>query len=435
MSRQSIVLILAALIVAGVGAYLLFFRGKPPGELDIAAKELPELPAPKVGEGDWAWWRGPTRDNHSPDAEAPTKWSETENVAWKTPIPGRGHSSPILVGNRIFLTSADEQAQRQFVLGIDRGTGKVLWEKTVHEKNFPRKHGDNTYASGTPASDGERLFVVFPNNNAIHVTALDLDGKNVLWQREVGPHGGSGTHGSATSLLLWGSYVLLCDDSPNEGRGWIAAVHREKGEIAWRKGHKTGMGSYGSLAVADFNGKPHLIHAGNDRVAAYDPKTGEPIWEAGKFGEVSANTPVIGANMVFASTGVPRKMMAVRADGSVAWTRERSGEIPYPPSMLFHDGHLYIVSDNGFAACLAAGSGDTAWSERLRGSYYASPLLVGKNVYACNRDGLTTIFAASPDGYEEVARNKLDAGINASPVAVGGKLYVRTDTHLYCIGK
>lgn len=434
MSRQSVVLIVAALIAVGAGVYFFFFRSRPPGELDVAAKELPELPPPTVGPGDWPWWRGPNRDNHSPDDTAPTKWSESENVAWKTPVPGQGHSSPILVGNRIFLTSADEAAERQFALCLDRGTGQVLWEKTIHEKNLPRKHAHNTHASGTPASDGRLLFVVFANNDAVHVTALDLDGKTIRWQKEVGPHGGGGSHGAAGSVVVWGSYVFVCDSSPKNGQGWVAGLYRETGEF-WRKGHKTGMGSYGTLAVADFNGKPHLIHAGNDRVTALDPKNGDLIWEAKKFGEVSANTPVIGGNMIFASTGVPRKMMAVGADGSVAWVRDNSAEIPYPPSMLFHDGHLYTVSENGFAACLAAKSGDTAWSERLRGSYYASPLLVGKNIYACNRDGLTTIFVASPDGYEEVARNKLDAGINASPVAVGGRLYIRTDTHLYCIGK
>src|SRR5262249_40208397 len=147
-------------------------------------------------------------------------------------------------------------------------------------KNFPPKHGDNTWASGTPASDGERVFVVFPNNEAIHVTALDFDGK-ILWTKEVGPHGSGlrgGSHGSGCSVVLWGSYVYVCDSSPKGGRGWIAGLYRENGEI-WRKGHKTGMGSYGTLTIAEFNGKPHLIHAGNDHVIAYDPTNGKTIWD------------------------------------------------------------------------------------------------------------------------------------------------------------
>jgi outer membrane protein assembly factor BamB len=434
MSRSSVVLILIALVAAGGGLawYLLHPKAS---ELDVAAKPLPELPAPKVSIDDWPWWRGLNRDNSVDDAGILTKWSETENIIWKTPIPGRGHSSPILVGNRIFLTSADESAQRQFALGLDRASGQVLWEKTIHEKNLPPKHYDNTWASGTPASDGERVFVVFPNKNAIHVTALDVDG-NIQWTKEVGPHGGAGSHGAASSLAMWGSYIYVCDSSPRDGRGWIAGLYRSTGEF-WRKGHKTGMGSYGSLTIANFNGKPHLIHAGNDYVRAFKPASGELIWETKGFGEVSANTPTFSPTMIFASTGVPRKLLALNADGSIAWKKESSDKIPYPPSMLYRDGHLYAVSDKGLATCFDATTGEEKWSERLPGggSYYASPLLVGEQIYACNRDGQTTIFEASPDGYSQIAKNKLEAGINSSPVAVGGKLFVRTDTHLYCIGK
>jgi len=124
----------------------------------------------------------------------------------------------------------------------------------------------------------------------------------------------------------------------------------------------------------------------------------------------------------------------VNADFSKAWAKEKKNEIPYPPSMLWIDGWLYCVSDNGTAVCYKDSTGEQKWSERLRGEYYSSPLLVGKLIYACNRDGLTTIFEASPDGYMEVARNKLDDGIDASPIAIGGKLFIRTQTHLYCIG-
>jgi outer membrane protein assembly factor BamB len=434
MSRSTVVLIVIVLVAAGGGLAWYLFRAKP-GELDIAAKPLPELPPAKVSAGDWPWWRGPNRDNHSPDAVAPTKWSESENIVWKTPIPGRGHSSPILVGNRIFLTSADEQAQRQFALCLDRATGQIVWEKTIHEKNFPPKHGDNTWASGTPASDGERVFVVFPNNEAIHVTALDLDGK-ILWTKEVGPHGSGlrgGSHGSGCSVVLWGSYVYVCDSSPKGGRGWVAGLYRENGEI-WRKGHKTGMGSYGTLTIAEFNGKPHLIHAGNDHVVAYDPTNGKTIWDTAGFGEVSGNTPAFTPNMVFASTGVPRKLIAVKSDGSVVWKRDDKSDIPYPPSLLWHNGFVYAVSDNSFATCFNAETGEEKWKERIEGGY-ASPLLVGNNIYACGRNGTTTIFEANPDGYLEVAKNRLDGGISASPVAIGGKLYIRTDSHLYCIGK
>jgi outer membrane protein assembly factor BamB len=433
MSRRSAALLFVVLLaVGGVVAYFVL-RPTRPGELDIAAKDLPQLPPVEVAAGDWPWWRGPTRDNHA-DGPAPTSWGEGKNVAWKSPVPGRGHSSPILVGDRIFLTSADEAAQKQLAFGYDRTTGEKLWEKTIHEKNFTHKHSDNSYASGTPASDGKRVFVVFANNKAIHVTALDLEG-NVLWSKEAGPHqGGSASHGSGTSVALWGSFVYVADDSP--GKGWIAALHRESGEFGWRQGRKTGAGSYGSPVIGEFDSKPLVLIAGNGNVAAYDPLKGDLLWERSGIAEVSGNSVTVAPNMLFASSGYPqRKLLALRPDGSVAWKKDKGDNIPYPPSMVWDNGFLYIVSDGGMATCYDAENGDEKWKERLDGSFYSSPLVAGKNVYACSREGTTAIFAAGPDGFEEVARNKLDGAINASPVAAQGRLYIRTATHLYCIGE
>ena len=434
MSRTSIVLLVIVVALGGFGLARYLMRTKP-GELDIPLKKLPELPPIQVAAGDWPWWRGPTLDNHSPDANGVTKWSESENVLWKTPVAGRGHSSPIVVGDRVLLTSADEAAERQFALCFDRASGQILWEKTIHEKNLPHKHADNTYASGTPASDGQHVFVAFANNKAIHVTSLDLEGK-LLWQTETGPHaGGSSSHGYAASPALWGSYVYISDDSPS-GAGWIAAVHRQTGEVAWRKGHKTGAGSYGTIIIPNIGGKPLLLHVGNSFVTAMKPTDGEIVWKTKGLGEVTANTVAIGADKIFASSGYPeRKLLALNADGNVVWKKESGNEIPYPPSMLWTKDYLYAVSDQGFVSCFNADTGDQQWKERLPGGYYSSPLLVGNLIYACNRDGLTTIFEANPESFTVVASNKLDAGIAASPVAVAGKLYIRTATDLYCIGK
>lgn len=442
MTRGKIVLLVVVLLAAGGGAAWYFLRAKP-AELDIAVnKNLPELPEAKFGPQDWPWWRGPTRDAHSPDSQTPTKWSESENIAWKTPIPGRGHSSPILLGNRIFLTTADEASQKQMAIAIDRGNGKILWEKVIHEGNLGRKHGDNSFASGTPCTDGERLFVTFQNNKAIHVSALNVEDGNILWSKEAGPHNvgeSPSGHGSGSSLALWGSFVYICDDSPGGGitaaKGWIAALHRGTGEFGWRKGRKSGMGSYGSPTIATFDGKPHLLLGGSGTLTAYDPKEGKEIWSAEGLGDVSGNTPAVSANMAFGSTGVGRVLLAVRSDGSVAWTK-KNDTAPYPPSMLCHDKYLYAINDSGIGRCLAAETGEETWKERIdNDGIYASPLLVGNHIYICGRRGKTTIIQASPDGLIEVAKNKLDSGINASPVAIGGKLYIRTETHLYCIGK
>jgi outer membrane protein assembly factor BamB len=425
-------LIVACFIGAGVVAYLQL-RPDSGGDLELPPQPVVELSAATCADGDWPWWRGPSRDNHSPDAAAPTSWTEKENVVWKTALPGRGHSSPILVGKRIFVTAADESAKRQVAICLDRSSGEILWEKTIHENNFPGKHPDNSFASGTPASDGERLFVVFPNDKAIRVSALDLDGK-ILWQTEAGPNAVSGTHGSGTSPALWGSLIFVSDESP--GRGWVAALHRQTGEIAWRKDRKTSTGSYGSPVTAEFDGKPRLLLAGSGRVTAYEPATGVILWDRDGLADVCANTAAFGPSLIFACSGFPqRKLVALRPDGTVAWKKDSGNEIPYPPSLLWHGDHLFAVSDQGLAACWDAANGNQLWKERLEGSYYSSPLLVGKQIYACSREGMTTIFDASPDGLTVVATNKLSGAINASPVAVGGKLYLRTVSHLYCIGK
>ncbi|MCE9531900.1 MAG: PQQ-binding-like beta-propeller repeat protein [Planctomycetes bacterium] len=432
MNRTSILLLGVTLAAVGSG-WLIFRQRSAATNLDLPVKELPELAACEFDAADWPCWRGPKQNNHSPDGVAPQSWSETENIHWKTAIPGRGHSTPILIGKRVIVTSADESPHRQFAVCLDRVTGTKLWETTLHEGRFPSKHADNSFASGTPTSDGERIFVVFANADAIHVTALDLDGK-VLWRRETGPHGGEGGHGSGSSLALGGSFVFVSDESPK--RGWVAAIHRETGELAWRKDRTSAMGSYGSPIVAQIGGQTHLLLAGAGKVTSYDLKRGEILWEQGGLAEATANSVACNDSMLFASSGYPqRKLLALNADGSVAWKKENGNEIPYPSSIVCRGGELFMVNDQGLAACFDAQTGKQHWKERLSGSFYSSPLLVGKQVYACNRDGVTFIFEASPDGFVEVAKNKLDAGIYASPIAVGGKLFIRTETHLYCIGK
>jgi outer membrane protein assembly factor BamB len=432
MSRTFIIFLLVFIATAGAGIAWFYLRPRP-NQYDVAAKVMPDLPAIKVAAGDWPWWRGPSRDNHSSDATCPTEWSERNNIVWKTAIPGRGHSSPIVSGQRVFVTSADENVERQFVVALDRGNGSMLWEKTLHDKNFPAKHADNSHASSTPATDGTRLFVVFANNQAIHVTALDFTGQ-ILWQKEAGPHGGGGSHGYGSSPALWGPYVFVNDDTP--AGGWIAALNRETGDIGWRMTRRTGMGSYGSPNIWEPDGKPMVVLVGNGGVSAYAPRDGHILWEQTGLGEASGNTATTSPNLVFASSGYPRRnLIALRGDGTVAWKKENKDEFPYPPSMLWNDKHLFIVSDSGMATCYQADTGELKWKERLKGGYYSSPLLVGGEIYACGRNGETEIFKASPNGFVETAHNKLDDGINASPAACGGQLFIRTEKHLYCIGK
>ncbi len=386
---------------------------------------------------DWPWWRGPALDGKSRDRQTATQWSGTENVFWKYAVPGRGHSSPILCGRYIFLTSADEQTKTQHVLAIDRKTGKQLWDYTAHRGGFLRKYSKNTHASATPACDGKALYSVFINNDGLHVTATSLEGK-LLWQKEAGKF--RSEHGYGSSPVLYGSLVIVNGESLKDS--FLAALDRTTGKEVWKIDRKTTgrHGNYSTPIVALLAGKSQLIQTGMHEVTSYDPETGEKIWSCAGPAEVTANTVACSDKLVFASGGFPEKeLLAIRADGKgdvtkthVEW-RTRKG-VAYVPSPLYHDDYLYVVSDDGMATCFETASGKQIWQERLSGAFSSSPILVGSLVYVTNEAGLTFVLKTGPK-FEIVAKNDLGDSVLATPAACGDRLYLRTSRFLYCIGK
>lgn len=392
---------------------------------------------PEVAQTDWPWWRGPTLDGKSRDQTAPTKWSPSENVAWKVPVPGRGHSSPILWGDRVFLTTADEAAQTQRVLAFDRKTGKALWDTVAHAGGFEAKHEKNSHASATSACDGERVFSVFVNSGALHVTATDLDGK-IVWQRNAGPY--TSQHGNGSSPVLYKKTVIVVADSMKGS--FLAALDRATGEIVWKIDRPvTGRnGSYESPVVATIAGKPQLIIQGTRVVTSYDPDTGKVLWTCEGPAEVTGCTPAVDDSTVYATGGFPeREVVAIRADGSgdvtrthVKW-RSKKG-VTYIPSPLYHAGRLYIVNDTGVATCFNAKSGREVWSERLGGAFTSSPVLVGDLIYVTSEDGKTYVLKTG-DKFEQVAVNAIGEGVLTTPAVAGSHIYLRTATNLYCLGK
>ena len=392
---------------------------------------------PEVAPADWPWWRGPTLDGKSRDQSAPTKWSATENVVWKTAVPGRGHSSPVLWGDRVFLTTADEAKQTQRVLAFDRTTGKPLWDTVAHTGGFEMKHEKNSHASGTPACDGTRVYAVFVHAGALHVTATDLDGK-VVWQTKAGPY--EAQHGNGSSPVLHkGTLIVLADSMKGS---FLAALDRATGEVVWKVDRPvTGRnGNYASPAVATLAGRPQLIVQGTRVTTSYDPDTGKTLWTCTGPAEVTGCTPAFDDRHVYATGGFPEKeILAVRADGSgdvtrthVAW-RSRKG-VTYVPSPVYHDGRLFVVNDQGVATCFDARSGREVWSERLGGSFTSSPVLVGDLLFVTNEAGKTYVLKAGPK-FDQVAVNDIGEGVLATPAVAGGKIYLRTAGHLYCIGR
>lgn len=386
--------------------------------------------------GDWPAWRGPTRDGiAAPGQTPPVRWSETENIAWKTPLPGRGHSSPTVVGDRIYLATADVAKQTQRVLCLDRRDGKILWDVVVHEGNLDKGgHGNTSQASSTVAWDGQRLYINFLNNKAVHTTALTTEGK-VLWQRTVGDFV---THqGFASSPVVHEGVVLVTAD--HKGGGTLAGLNRESGEVLWKQSRPK-IPNYVSPSVLKVAGKTQLVVAGCNLFSSFDPITGTKLWEIAGSTEECVVTAVTDGQRVFAGGGYPKNhTMAVLGDGSGKVVWQNTARV-YVPSMIVDDGYLYAVMDAGLAVCWKSDTGEEKWKERLGGDFYASPVRVGKRIYATNVGGVTSVFDATPEGFKLISQNTLGNEAFASPAICDNRIYLRAATKgegrqefLYCI--
>jgi len=417
----------ACLMVAGSG-----WSASPVG----AASDDPMQAA--VRPDDWPWWRGPSRTGvANPEQKPPTEWSESEHVLWKTPVPGRGHGSPIVVGPRVFLATADEQADRQSVLCVDRATGKQLWKTDVHRGGLLMKNERSTGASSTLACDGERVFVNFPNRNAVYTTALDLQGKE-LWQMKITDYVVHQGYGS--SPAVYQSLVIVSAD--NKGGGALAALDRVTGNVVWRR-ERPATPNYSSPIIVHVAGRDQLIMTGCDKVTSYDPLTGDTNWEIDGATTECVTSTVTDGQVIITSGGYPRNhISAVKADGSGRILWENKTRV-YVPSLLFHQGYLYGTLDAGMAACWNCDTGEEVWKSRLGGTFSSSPVLVGDTIYATNEEGDTFLFKASPAKFELLAKNHLGEDVFATPAICGGRIYARVAQRvdgrrqemLYCLGE
>ena len=420
--------------IAAVFAFLM-----APG---MAAAEEPrdgkKVVAAAFSASDWPWWRGPERNGTaSADQKPPLTWSDKENIVWKTPIPGRGHGSPIVVGNRIFLLTAEHDREVQSVFCLSRDSGEMLWQTDLHKGGLNLKgNSKSSLANSTVACDGERVFATFLHDGAIYTTALSLEGKQ-LWQTKITDyilHQGFGS-----SPTVYGPLVIVSAD--NKGTGAIAGLERTTGKIVWKQ-DRPKLPNYTSPIILHVSGKEQLIFSGCDLVTSFEPLTGKKLWEIKGSTEECVTSTVTDGELIYTSGGYPRNhLSAVRADGSgkIAW---ENGTRVYVPSLLFKEGYLYAVLDAGVATCWKCDTGEEKWKQRLSGTFSASPVLVGSNIFATNESGSTFIFKASPAGFEQVAENKLAEEVFATPTICGSRIYMRAantiDGHrqesLYCIG-
>lgn len=388
---------------------------------------------------EWPAWRGPRGDGTSSETNVPVRWTATDNVAWKTPIPGKGHSSPIVWGDRIFVTACVENKKQRVLLALDRRTGKTLWQRVVLTARLERKHRLNSHASSTPATDGKRVWVTFLAYPRIHVVCYDVDG-NEVWRRSPGEF--HSVHGYCSSLVPYKDVIILNADQdaklPN--RAFIVAFDKATGEERWRIDRPNRVRSYCPPFIVRAAGKTQMVLSGSKCVASYDPDTGRQLWI------IDGPTEQFVANLVYTdgvfmmTGGFPTlHILGIRPDGQgnvtdthVLWhLRKRAS---YVPSPIAAGKHFFLVDDKGTASCLAARTGKRLWQKRLGRHHSASPVSANGKLYFLDDDGVTFVLKAAPT-FELVAKNPLGEPCRASPAISRGQILIRGLKNLYCIGR
>ncbi len=371
----------------------------------------------------WWRWRGPNGNNHAADGAKLPASIAAAGASWSVDLPGRGHSTPILVDDALYLTTADKTAGTQSVLAVSRG-GKALWGQTIHRGGVPTEnHRKNTEASPTMAYDGEALFAAFYNSGGIQLTKLNTDG-TILWQRQAGRYNPQRyKYGYAASPLVYRDTVIVIGDY--DGDAFLSALDRDSGQTRWTI-KRPGKLSFSSPIVADVAGREQLLLSGTEMVAAYDPASGDLLWKApGATTMATCGTMVWDGDLVFASGGFPEaETVCISGDGSgrVLWSNNSKC---YEQSMLAHRGYLYAVTDNGIAYCWRGEDGRTMWRQRIGGRYSSSPLLVDETIVVFNEAGTGFAFAATPDQFDLRSERKVGDDVFASPILVDDTMYLR----------
>jgi outer membrane protein assembly factor BamB len=408
-------------------------------------KQLPVLvgvfvlfPALARGE-EWPGWRGPRGDGSSREKKLPVHWNEKENICWKTPLPGIGHSSPAIFGERVFLTTCRLEEQERVLLCLDRKSGKILWERVVVTAPLERKHNLNSFASSTPATDGKHVWITFLQFPDMIAACYDVDG-NLVWKKSPGKF--HSVHGFCSSPVLYKDMVIINGDQ--DAVAYIVALDRNTGEERWRADRPKRTRSYCVPIIVDAAGKKQLVLSGSRCVTSYDPDTGKLHWIIDGPTEQYVASLVYGQGLLFLTTGFPEyHNMAIRPDGTgdiththIAWHEARvpARKASYVPSPIAFDKWFYVISDQGWLSCFEATTGKRLWLKQLGRHHSGSPVLADGRIYMTDDDGVTYVLKAGPD-FEVIARNPLGDECYSSPAISRGQIFIRTNHHLYCIDK
>jgi outer membrane protein assembly factor BamB len=418
-------------------------------------------------EPNWSQWRGPDSQGISPETGLPTEWGTGKNIKWKTPIPGRGHSSPIVWGDRIFLTTSfegdiipdakppkhqlggEEYVHPDSVAGnrhhtlkvlcLDRRTGKILWDKMAYAgKVYDDRHRKASYASATPATDGRYVYAWFGSEG---LYCYDFAGK-LVWKKSLGSIATQGM-GNGTSPVLYENLVILQCDEDNGEKSFIVALDKRTGKDVWRTPRRVEV-SWTTPVIARTPARVELVASGNEYVASYDPATGKELWRCKGTQSWTVPTPLVGQGIVVFSAAHPvKRAVAIRLGGSgdvtgtpqVVWERDKG--TGYTPSSILYGDYVYLMTDRGLLTCIDVKTGEVKY-EGARvpkpATFSASPVAFEDKILLTSEDGDTFVVKAGPKP-EVLATNSLDEPIYASPAIAGGNIFIRSATHLYCIAK
>ncbi len=390
----------------------------------------------RVLADDWPGWRGVDQNGLTSESDIPLTWSESENLHWKVEISGKGHSSPIVWGDSIFVTSANPEQLTRHLLRVDRETGKTRWDCVISTAPIEPMHRDNTPASTTPITDGEHVFVSFCDNDRLLVAAVDFEG-NVAWKAHPGSF--SASHGYSTALVLDGKKLFLSGLQDGED-SFLAALDKTTGEVDWKVMRPRAIRSYSAPHLCHLNGRSAVLLSGAEQTIAYDRATGETLWEIDGPAEKTVSSIVCSEqdHLAFVCGGRDNQLYAVQLEtpeqasekSRIAWTATKG--VPYMNSPLCHNGLLHVMSDEGVYRCYKTHDGTVLQEKRVGESVKASMVANSDRIYITAVNGKTTVIANNAE-FQILAENQLDGSIVASPAISNGDIIIRTETHLVLI--
>lgn len=447
---------------------------RPPRNLVRTAGKDSPLPKPENGKGSWPSFRGPQASGIAEQQNLPDHWNgkSGENVLWRTPIPGLAHSSPVVWGKRIFVTSAistdpkasfrpglygdgdaskDRSPHRWMIYALDKRNGKILWERVAHQgEPLERRHIKSTYANSTPATDG-RIVVAWFGSEGIH--AFDVKGR-FLWKVDLGRLDVGAYDiptyewGPASSPIIWNDLVIVQCDTQTDS--FLLALDAASGKTVWKTDREE-IPSWGSPTVVTTSSGPELVTNASNFVRGYDPRTGKELWRLGRSSKITAPTPIFadGLFVVVSGRGPERPIFVVRPDArgdltlpegkttsdAVVWSRTGRGS--YMPTPLAYRGILYVLGNNGLFDAYSLKTGDEIYRQRLPqvgSGFSASPVAADGKIYLSSEDGDVLVIAAG-DKFSHVATNSIGELLMATPALSDGVMYVRSSSSLFAIGQ